>query len=437
MGAWFVLNMIGRTNKIFTGKNGNIFTRVSSLFLSSDKELVGESQGTVNVLLLGIGGAGHQGEHLTDTMIVASIDTKSNEVTLISIPRDFALELPKYGYNKVNAAYAYAFRDDPNTAGDAAIDVAEKITGLRIPYYAVIDFRGFVQAVNDLGGVDVTVDRSFTDATFPNDYPYDTTGYLAPVTFVKGPQHMDGKTALIFARSRHSEENNEGSDFARSERQKKILVAMKNKILQLNLTGLSTINNLLKDFTENFRTNLEPYELKRLADLAKQISSDNIYSFSLEPQDDLICAGLVDLQTHATTATKVAEPALSEEPTRMYVVEPCEGKTLTDIHEFLVKAPELAKLKKENADIEAQNSTSKTGLAATTFSKLSELGLTVNFTSFKGKVPYSQTILYDNSHGTKPKTLDYLKSHYNFTVSDVPYSGSFADFVIILGKDAL
>src|SRR6185436_5076257 len=138
--------------------------------------------------------------------------------------------------------------------------------------YAVIDFKGFVKAIDDVGGVDVVVDKSFTDATFPNDYPFDTKGVIAPVTFPKGSQHMAGQRALIFARSRHSENNNEGSDFARSERQKKIIIALKEKVLALNLTNLNTINNLLTDFTENFRTNLEPYQLKRLGDIAKKIS---------------------------------------------------------------------------------------------------------------------------------------------------------------------
>jgi hypothetical protein len=121
----------------------------------------------------------------------------------------------------------------------------------------------------------------------------------------------------------------------------------------------------------------------------------------------------------------------------MYVIVPCAGKTLTDIHEFLVNTPLLAKLKKEAAVIEIQNTTGQTGLAAKMFGKLTDLGLTINFTSPKSKTSYAQTILYDNSHGNRPHTLDYLKSHYNLTISDVNYPGSSANFVIIIGKDSL
>ncbi|MBX4191753.1 MAG: LCP family protein, partial [Candidatus Doudnabacteria bacterium] len=474
---------LAKTNKIFTGDR-NIFRRLGDLLSSSDEPLKGEDQGLVNILLLGIGGADHDGGHLTDTIIVASLNTKTNEVVLTSIPRDFALTLDKYGYNKINAAYAYAFRDDENNAGSAAIEVAEKITGFEIPYYAVIDFKGFVSAVDHVGGVDVVVDRTFTDETFPNDFPYDTKGYIAPVTFNKGPEHMNGQRALIFARSRYSQNANEGSDFARSERQKKVLIAMKDKVLQLNLTDVNTINNLLGDFTENFRTNMEPYELKRLGDLGKKLDSKNIYSLSLEPDGVLICSALVDPKTgkrvivpppvptpptpptttppttppttspapkNPTTTPPTTPPTTSPAPknptptttpkptpsptpnskltptpspkptpttpptpptvpttpeiVRMYVIQPCEGKSLADIHEFLKNASELAKLRKEGAIVEVQNSTGKTGLAATKYNKLIDKGMDLRLTSYTGKVPLDQTIIYDNSHGSKPNTL--------------------------------
>lgn len=469
--------LLSKTNQIFTNK-GNIFARFGNLILSPDKKLIGEEEGQVNILLMGIGGSGHDGAYLTDTMIVASINTKTNEIILTSIPRDFAVVLPGVGFNKINAAYAYAHRDNPNTAGDAAIAAAEQITNLKIPYYAVVDFRGFVKAIDDIGGLDVVVEKTFSDSSFPNDYPNDTTGYLAPVTFTKGPQHMNGQRALIFARSRHSGDANEGSDFARSERQKIILVALKNKILSLKLTNLPTINNLLSDFTENFRTNLEPYQLKQLTDLTAKTSSDNIYSFSLDPDGILICSALVDPQTGKRAPARVTpepppvNPAPTPVPTptpapvtrnglpagtaipvtppaeavpapeavpeiiRSYVVQPCDGRTLTDIHDWLVNAPLLSKLKKEAATVEIQTSTGKP-ISPTRFIKLAQMGINIQYVVFKGKVTYDQSILYDNSKGSKPKTLDFINSNYTFKTSDVGYSSSAADFVIILGRDSL
>ncbi len=416
--GWSGTKLLSRTNQIFTSK-GNIFTRVGNLIISPDKQLTGEDNGQINVLLLGAGGQGHDGPLLTDTMIVANINVQTHEVVLISIPRDFIVQLPQAGFRKLNAAYALAEEKQKGSGGEAILAQAEKITGFRIPYYGFIDFRGFVKAVDDIGGLDITIDRTFTDDSFPNDYPFDTKGFLAPVTFKKGGEHMTGQRALIFARSRHSGDNNEGSDFARSERQKKILIAMKDKVLKLNITNLGTINNLLSDFTQNFRTNLEPFELKHLADLMKQEPSTDIYSLSLEPQGDLICAGLIDDYT-----------------ARAYVVQPCEGRTLTDIHEFLINTPLLAKLKKEGAVVEIQNSTGKPA-ALQPFKQLVNLGVDVRFVPFRGKVPYTQTIFYNNSHATKPHTLDYLNNNYTFITSDINYPGSAANFVLILGKDAL
>ncbi|MGE5297816.1 MAG: LCP family protein [Acidobacteriaceae bacterium] len=404
--------ILSKTNKIFTGK-GNIFVRVSKMIFGKTQPLQGEETGTVNILLLGYGGPGHDGAYLTDTMIVASINMETKEVVLISIPRDFVISFPNRGFQKINAAYAYAEASQPGTGGPAAIAAAEKVTGLTIPYYASVDFKGFVKAVDHVGGVDITVDRTFTD----NMYPNSKNGYLPPVTFTKGIEHMNGERALIFARSRHGN-NGEGNDFARSERQKKILVAMKTKLQNLGLTDISTINELLNDFTENFRTNLEPTELKRLSEVAHDIPADNIYSLSLDPDEKLICQGMIEDYT-----------------VKAYVIQPCEGKTLADIHAYLVNATTIAKLSKEGATIEVQNTTGKTK-NIDAIKNLSNLGAKVKYATYKGKSSYDRTILYDNSQGRKPKTLQYLKD-LNLSVSDVPFYDAQpgSDFVILIGND--
>lgn len=469
-GIWATNSLLSRTNQIFT-KDNNILSRLGRLLVSDDKPLKGEENGMVNVLLLGYGGAGHEGPYLTDTMIVASINTKTNDVILTSIPRDFWVDLGSLGASKINAAYAYNLSEkDPNAAGDAAIAAAEQVTGLEIPYFAAVDFQGFTKAVDHVGGLNINVENTFTDSQYPDS----NYGYM-PVTFTKGFTHMDGNRALIFARSRHGN-NGEGSDFARSERQKKILLSFKEKVLELNLTDFKTLNNLLSDFTENFRTNIEPHELKRLGTLTKNINQDTVYSFSLEPQGTLICNGSIYLDpktynqvpappspapSQTPTPTPTPKPASTkpsptpttkpteeetveevEEPTepqplKIYVVEPCAGKTLSDIHAYVEQSPIIARLKKESATLEVQNSTGRTGLAANTYGKLSDLGVDLQLTAFRGTTAYTQTIFYDNSRGTKPRTLEYLKNNFKFTISDVGYPSSSADFVIIMGKDAL
>jgi LCP family protein required for cell wall assembly len=442
-------HILSKANQIFTNKQ-NIFTRFGSLFpITDDKPLIGEETGQVNILLLGMGGPGHDGPYLTDTMIVANINVKTSEVNLISIPRDFLVRLNGRGYNKINAAYTYGLdEDDPGSGGKAAIAVAEQVTGLTIPYFASIDFKGFTKAVDHVDGLDVTVDQTFTDRTYP-DYRY---GYLAPVTFTEGHEHMNGERALIFARSRHGN-NGEGSDFSRSERQKKIMLAFKDKVLTLNLSNIGTLNNLLSDFTQNFRTNLEPHELKRIADMGKTINGENVYSLSLEPRPGLICDSMVDLATgrpapppvvqpepettdgeesEGEQTTEVAPVVTQPQINRAYVVTPCSGKTLTDVHQFLASSMRIAHLQKEQPLlIEIQNTTGKAS-ATTTYRTLSDYGYEVKFTT--SKTPLDRSVLYDNTKGAKPKTLEYLKSTYSLSVSDLPYTASQADFVIILGS---
>jgi LCP family protein required for cell wall assembly len=442
LGIFFGSTIISKTNQIFTNQH-NIFTRVGRLLVSEDKPLRGEENGRVNILLLGMGGPGHDGPYLTDTMVVASIDTNTNEISLVSIPRDYMVRLDGRGYNKVNAAYAYAEMDQERTGGQAAINAAAQITGLDIQYFAAIDFAGFVKAVDTVGGLDIAIERTFTDAQYPNY----NNGYLPPQTFTKGPEHMDGERALIFARSRHGN-NGEGSDFARSDRQKKIMLAFKDKVMGLNITDLGTLNQLLSDFTENFRTNMEPYELKRLAEIGSKINGDNVWSLSLDPQIDLICDAMVDLATGrpAPAPTPTPTPELDEngdpiesaapvptesQITRAYVVMPCSGFTQQDIHQFVTNAIKTAGLQKETPIIEVQNSTGATAALAP-WRELQNQGFDVTITT--NRTPVDRNVIYDNTKGAKPKTLEHLKSLGNFTVSDLPYTQSQADFVILLGN---
>ncbi len=443
--------IITQANKIF-GSNKSIFYRVGQLFVADERKLQGEDSGMVNILLMGVGGPGHEGPNLTDTMIVASIRPTTSEVILTSIPRDYFVTVPNHGYNKVNAVYAYAEKDDEGSGGEAAIATAEKLTGLKIPYFVTVDFKGFVKAVDHLGGLDITIDQTFTDSEYP-DY---NNGYLPPVTFTKGDEHMDGERALIFARSRKGT-NGEGSDFARSERQKKIMIEMKEEMVKLNITDLTKLNKLLADFTDNVRTNFEPHELKRLAEVAKNIKPESVYSLSLDPVGNLICAGLIDAETGRWSQPLPPPPpppageetdgeegdgeteAPVDETVRIYVVQPCDGKTQQDVHQFLAQNMQTVSLQKENVTVEVQNSTGKV-YPQTKWAELSKVpGITYKPTSFRGKTAYDRTILYDNSKGANPHTLEYLKSKYNFTVSDVPYydAQETSDFVIILGNDAL
>ena len=183
----------------------------------------------VNILVMGYGGSGHDGAYLTDSMMVMSLMPQSHHTTLISVPRDLWVQNPANSgnYTKINAVYPVASNNNANpvAGGDAAAQKVSLVTGLDIKYWMTINFAGFRDFINAIGGVDVNVPDSFK-ANYPaNDDPAINASWKI-VQFTKGLHHMDGETAIEYARARYVIDNPaEGTDFARSARQQLIMKA--------------------------------------------------------------------------------------------------------------------------------------------------------------------------------------------------------------------
>lgn len=236
------------------------FVKTASLYpflfhLAFDRGIsIRQENNVTNILILGIGGGTHEGPNLTDTIILVSINSKDNKVILTSIPRDLWFPDLNEQNKKINAAYAYGEAIKKGGGLPLVKAVAGKITGQNIDYGVRIDFSGFVKAVDVIGGLDINVDNSFDDYQYPidgkeNDPCGKNPDELQKIAteeaqmqiqdlpcrykhlhFDKGLNHMDGETALEYVRSRHAE-GVEGSDFARSKRQEKVISAFKGKIL--------------------------------------------------------------------------------------------------------------------------------------------------------------------------------------------------------------
>lgn len=279
----------------------------------------------VNVLLLGTAGGTHDGANLTDTIMVVSYNLKTNQVYLISIPRD--LWLPSL-QSKANAAYEIGLSQ--NNGLGLAKTIFGNILGLPIHYALRLDFRGFVSAVDNLGGVDITVDKTFDDYNYPIegkeddlcgftekevDFPEDQAKqlgidpgkrkvFVSPdgtiatdsakedmgakyfacryehLHFDKGLVHMDGATALKFVRSRHGT-NGEASDFARSQRQEKVIQALRGKIISFQtLTNPTKISDLIKTFGKSIDTDISVSDALEFYKLSRKI--DKTHSFVLD-----------------------------------------------------------------------------------------------------------------------------------------------------------
>jgi LCP family protein required for cell wall assembly len=199
------------------------------------------SDGVVNVLILGKPDIENYGPNLTDSIIVASYDMKDNTVMTIGIPRDIWSPTLR---DKINSAYAYG--EAKKAGGGVLLAKAEVEDLLNIPihYTAVINFSKFQKLIDVIGGIEVTVERSFTDTRFPikgkeNDECFGYKDYecrYKTVSFDAGKMKMDGETALTFARSRNAE-GEEGSDFARSKRQQLVFNAVQKKLRETAKTG--------------------------------------------------------------------------------------------------------------------------------------------------------------------------------------------------------
>ncbi len=231
--ALFLL-IFGVTKVIFWGQSfmrstGLTPTAVFRLLVNTGVDLKSQD-GRTNILLLGIGGGTHAGADLTDTILVVSFVPSAKRMALISVPRDIWSDTLK---DKVNSAYHYGEVKKEGGGLTLAKVVVEDIVGLPIHYVLLVDFSGFENIINIVGGIDITVPVAFTDPEFPIAGKEDDSCDGDPkflcryesVSFRSGNQHMDGETALTYIRSRHAV-GDEGSDFARGRRQQEVLVAL-------------------------------------------------------------------------------------------------------------------------------------------------------------------------------------------------------------------
>jgi LCP family protein required for cell wall assembly len=260
--------------------------QLSHLANSSDRELKGEKEGRINILLLGMGGKGHEGGYLTDTIMLASLDPETKKVSLISIPRD--LSIPVEGstnWTKINNINAFAEVKESGSGGIAISQALSDILEVPIDYYFRLDFEGFTNIINKVGGVDVNVEKAFDDYSYPAEGQEDNPNWdsrYEHLHFEKGWQKMNGELALKYARSRHGN-NGEGSDFARARRQQLVITAAKEKLLKANtLLNPVALGGIIMELNEHLSTNLKTWEAIKIWNEFKDTSRENISSKVLD-----------------------------------------------------------------------------------------------------------------------------------------------------------
>lgn len=384
----------------------------------------------LNILLLGIGGDGHEGGQLTDTIILASIDTKQKKVALLSIPRDLAYPLGGGRFEKINAVQAYFEHDYPGEGATRTAQAFATLLEMPIDHVIRIDFGGFADFIDALGGVDVTIERSFVDP----QYPTENNGWMT-VSFKKGPQHLDGKTALRYVRSRHGS-NGEGSDFARSRRQQIVLLAIREKLLRLDTIGdPRKLAALYSAITTHLQSDLSPWEAMKLAPLFRDFSTSNL---TMHVLDDQPGHELVSANVNGAFMLFPRKPDWSE--IRDIAQNPFQSTSTSS-----VPNPEPIVLKSR---VEIRNGTLRTGFASQIAAMVERNGFEVRSFGNAIRRGYDETVIYDLTQGRKQEELRKLQRLLNASVSLSPPSrenttdglapekanGSDTDFLIILGE---
>ncbi len=241
--------------------------------------------GQTNVLLLGVGDKDHAAADLTDSIMIASIDPDTRSAVLISIPRDLHITSASGAApGRINSLYwqykSRVLRKNKNeTESGASIiamrqlaDEISRRTGVPIHGAMKMDFSGFEQAIDAVGGVDVDVPKKIVDYSYPLE-----EGVVGTLTIEAGPQHMDGKKALQYSRSRHST-----SDFDRSARQQQILSAFADKMKGLNLiTDADKLHALTQYAEHNLETTFTFRQMIGLAGMGASLDTQRIIRMNL------------------------------------------------------------------------------------------------------------------------------------------------------------
>ncbi|MDD5031655.1 MAG: LCP family protein [Patescibacteria group bacterium] len=417
-----------------------IIGQIKHLAESADKELKGEDRDRINLLLLGMGGKNHEGGYLTDTIMLASLEPSTKKVALLSIPRDLTIPMEGMGWRKVNNVNAYAEAKNLGSGGVAISQALSDVLKIPVDYFVRLDFEGFVNIINELDGIDVYVENTLNDPSYPIMGKEEAEPYAARFEHLYIPagwQKMDGELALKYVRSRHAG-GGEGSDFARSRRQQKVIEAAKNKFLSKNtLFRPSIITNIIGELEEHVNTNVKIWEAIKLWNIVKDVSQENITNKVLDNSS----SGLL-IDARGEDGAYILSPRGGDFSEIQYLVNnifsdaPIEAKT---------------KVKVEKASLDIRNGTWINGLASVTALDLEKYGFNVVRLSNSSQKDFQKSVIYDLTYGEKMESLSVLKEKTGANVSfSLPQwliddikneladekTPEQPDFILILGQDA-
>lgn len=434
----FSYRILSASNKITVAER-SILGQLKDLLFTQGTVLEGEQEGRLNIMLIAVGGEGHEGENLADTIIVASISPQVGKAALLSIPRDLYVQVPgEEFYSKINAVHAYGESKRKNFGPELLRKKISEIVGLPIHYYGRIDFTAFKNIIDAVGGVEITIEKSFYD-------------YWHKISFPAGTERMNGERALAYVRARYIE-GSEGGDFKRAARQQQVLLALRDKVFSVQTAfDFGRLNTIFNSLSDNIRTDMELWELKRLYEIARTISHEQVKSevLSTGPKGVLVgetevlggspaailrprTGDYTEIQQIAAALLDAVSPP-SEPLTTLLPPSPSTEPSSTTEQIQQSQTPTLTL-----SHIEVRNGTNITGLAKRVADELKKKGYEIAAVGNATVRTNTTTVVYalNEPHTDSAKELASILSAQTDSGLPQQEEPSIADVLIILGTDA-
>lgn len=348
----------------------------------------------------------------TDTMILLTIDPLTMNAGILNIPRDLWVSIPGgFGYGKINTAYPVGENNKwPGGGMGLAMDTVESLLGIPIDFYARIDFQAFERFIDLMDGINILP---------PQEITVDPIGPGNTVVLKNKPYRLDGPTALAYARARYTE----GSDFDRADRQQQVIMAIRDRIIDLGVTEMvQRAPEMYTELEAGIHTNLSLEDALSLGMLALQIPPEEYKLAQIGARQVIITKSPDGLDILKPIPDRIRELRDEIFATNSFTNPVAEGKD----------APTLMKM--EEARISVLNGTLQGGLATSTEEFLKSQGANVISTGDGEQVTYTRVIDYTGN----PYTLRYLVDLMEITAYDIisEYDpDSQVDVVVLLGNN--
>lgn len=410
-------------NNVF---QGNIFDIVQSQPLKEDEN------GRSNFLVFGTAeddeGGMHGGANLTDSIMVISVDQDKKDAYMISLPRDLWVEFQEIctvgDRGKINNVYFCASNDgaDEEAGAQALQAKAGEILGLDVQYYVHLNFTAVTDAVNAVGGVDVTIESEDPRGILDRNFDWKCNYQCYYVNYKNGETvTLDGEHALALARARNASGGYglPGGNFDREKNQQKIIKALREKAVSAGtLTNLGAVTGLIDALGNNLRTNIETKEIRTLMSLGSEIPSDSIIPLSLvEEGEMLVTTDMVSGQS---------------------VVRPVAGLMIySEIQSYIKRNVNASPITREEPHVTVLNGGRVAGVAQTEADRLSDEGFIIDVVDNAAEGSYGTVEIYQLDE-TKTASAEKLGQLYGVAVKKetppVSVVGD-TDFLIILGPE--